>query len=335
MAKAAEAESCGASSTDALDITSTTVSSWPIRVRHDRELSMAKRKDREDHNAADTDSDADSQSAQSSQGAAAQHDSDRLIKALNALPTCRFQDQYISPDELTYPLAPNRSVTIDFKASADLSKEELASSFALIATTSRADYEPSSFGWHPQRKRREMLEPEMRYLLVRGTTTTTTTTADRDAGDGARQAAESVAGFLSFMLTHDSVPSAPVLYIYEIHLEARLRGSGMGAHLMRVAENIARRVALEKVMLTCFLSNENALGFYRRRGYERDECSPEDRRTRRKVVRVDYVILSKRVGGEASGSGNGMLSAIRDWTSKLAGEQVRDGKAVAQMRGWA
>ena len=274
-------------------------------------------------------------------------DSDKLIKTLNALSTCQFRDQCIPSEKLTYAAKshsaashPQKVVTIDFKASADLSKEELDSCFALIEKTSRADYEPSSFGWHPKRKRKEMRESEMRYLLVREPVNTA---KDGDVGTAVDlKGVETVAGFLSFMLTHDSVPSVPVLYLYEIHLESRLRGTGLGAHLMALAETVARKTGVEKVMLTCFVSNEKARRFYEQREFARDASSPEERRTRRKVVKVDHVILSKRVGrggGEKEGpggenGGNGLLGAVRDWTAKLAGTQVRDGKEVAQMRGW-
>ncbi|TKA67039.1 hypothetical protein B0A55_09305 [Friedmanniomyces simplex] len=62
-----------------------------------------------------------------------------------------------------------------------------------------------------------------------------------------------------------------------------------------VAEDIAQRVGVRKVMLTCFLSNAKARRFYERRGYTRDLCSPDDRKTRKRVVEVDYVIMSKAI----------------------------------------
>ena len=284
-----------------------------------------------------SDSDSDSTNSSSAQ--------DPLITTLNALPTCQFRDRYIPADVLHYTSRARhseelRTVAIDFKAASDLSKEELSSCFNLVETTSRTDYEPSSWGWHPGQKRHEMREEGMRYLLVREPVASSD--FDGPGGYGADlKGAETVAGFLSFMMTHDSSPSVPVLYIYEIHLEAGLRRSGLGAHLMGIAEDIARNTGVEKTMLTCFLSNERALGFYRGRGYGRDVCSPEDREMRRKVVKVDYVIMSKDVvrglGKEVDGkatSSSGLIATVRDWTSKLAGEQMQDGKDVAHMRGW-
>lgn len=137
----------------------------------------------------------------------------------------------------------------------------------------------------------------MRYLLLDdkiydGAARNADTDLDPDTATTPRGA---IMGFVSFMITHDSVPSVPVLYIYEIHLVETYRGKGLGKHFMTLAEDIAQRVGVEKVMLTYFLSNEKARGFYERLGYGVDECSPEDRTTRTKVVKVDYVIASKRI----------------------------------------
>jgi ribosomal protein S18 acetylase RimI-like enzyme len=97
------------------------------------------------------------------------------------------------------------------------------------------------------------------------------------------------------MITHEA--GFAVLYIYEIHLAVEARGHGLGRRFMQIAEAIARNIGpgIEKVMLTCFLSNVAAQAFYQKLGYERDECSPETRETRGKLVQPDYVILSKRL----------------------------------------
>ena len=181
-----------------------------------------------------------------------------------------------------------RDSTIDFLASSQLSAGVLGQCLRLVETTSRKDYEASSIGWHPKRKKREMREDDMRYLILFRTGT----------GDVAP-----VIGFLSFMLTHDSTPSVPVLYIYEIHLKDEAQGLGLGTHFMDLAEDIAGKVGVEKVMLTCFVSNERARGLYRRRGYSTDACSPEDRTTRGKTIKADYVIMSKPITTGAQGDG--------------------------------
>ena len=205
-----------------------------------------------------------------------------LPDCANSLSALEFQAVYLDQEWLRF-MADFGRLHLAFKTAEDLSNEERDSCFQLIESTSRCDYEPSSFGWHPTRKRREMTEREMRYILV------------RSIRKSPVEPESNPLAFLSFMLTFDSSPTVEVLYIYEIHLTASARGRGLGEHLMRMVEAVAKRTGMQKVMLTCFLSNARAQAFYARRGYERDASSPDDRVVRGRVVKADYVILSKPV----------------------------------------
>ncbi|KAK3983844.1 acyl-CoA N-acyltransferase [Cladorrhinum sp. PSN332] len=160
---------------------------------------------------------------------------------------------------------------------AKISPSDLQACFDLIAETSKHDYEKSTSGWQPDQKLKEMKSPELRYILVKDADTKT------------------VKGFASLMPTYEC--TQPVIYCYEIHLKPELQGTGMGSLLMGLLENVAGRVPpVRKVMLTCYLSNERGLKFYRKLGYERDDISPVERRLRgNKVIRPDYVIMSKVV----------------------------------------
>ncbi|KAK8103465.1 uncharacterized protein PG998_010498 [Apiospora kogelbergensis] len=161
-----------------------------------------------------------------------------------------------------------------------LGEADLAACYALVEETSRADYEGSAAGWKPAQKRAEMRSPELRYLLVR-------------RGDEIR-------GFTSLMPTYEE--GQAVVYCYEIHLKPELQGTGLGRQLLEYHEQVARHTpTVDKVMLTCFLSNEGALAFYRKLGFEKDDISPEPRRLRfGKVFVPDYVIMSKAVVNEAA-----------------------------------
>jgi ribosomal protein S18 acetylase RimI-like enzyme len=215
-----------------------------------------------------------------------------LVESINALSMEDFHSRFVDENILEYQSTRAES-TSDFQISlvaADwLAPGEYNAAFNLIEGTSRADYESSTFGWHPRRKRKEMLGPDMKYLLVRRKGTEPKIERTKDRGD----VDTSILGFLSFMVDYDSSPPVPVLYIYEIHLAESLRGLGLGNHLMHVADLLAQRIDLAKVMLTCFLCNKKAYRFYADHGFLKDTCSPEDRKTRNKVVAVDYVILSK------------------------------------------
>jgi ribosomal protein S18 acetylase RimI-like enzyme len=72
----------------------------------------------------------------------------------------------------------------------------------------------------------------------------------------------------------------------------------MGFH-----ETIATNLPpITKVMLTCFLSNQRALDFYRKMGFEKDSISPGTRKLRSgKTFTPDYVIMSKAVRPQGSG----------------------------------
>lgn len=208
----------------------------------------------------------------------------QLIKSANALDVETFERRFVDPQLMRVA---DHEITL--RSPADIREHaELSSAFQLIASSSADHYKHSSIGWHPIRKRREMRQEEMKYLFV--------TIAPEFP---------TVLGFLSFMLTHDSTPCVPVLYIYEIHVDINHRELGMGGRFMAIAEDIARKAGVEKVMLTCFLYNVRARKFYAKMGYVVDESSPRDRVTRKKTVRVDHVILSKCLRSDAiAGSGH-------------------------------
>ncbi|SMR52573.1 unnamed protein product [Zymoseptoria tritici ST99CH_3D1] len=206
-----------------------------------------------------------------------------VVEEANQLSFLEFKEQYwISDREKDAMMGERFATDMELFFAGDMKPEQLEECLKLVETTSRPDYENSSWGWHANRKRKEMKEKEMRYVIL----------WQRPVREGQPS---TMLGFLSFMLTHDSTPAVPVLYVYEIHLAKIARRRGLGYALMNVARGIASKVGVEKVMLTCFLSNTAALEFYRNLGFKKDVCSPEDRRTRNKVVKTDYMIMSEDV----------------------------------------
>ncbi|KAI1772579.1 acyl-CoA N-acyltransferase [Hypoxylon cercidicola] len=159
----------------------------------------------------------------------------------------------------------------------NMSAEDLEACFRLVEETSRADYESSSGGWNPGKKLTEMKSPELRYITV-------------------KDAAGSIRGFTSLVPTYEG--GEPVVYCYEIHLRPELQGTGLGKTLMGFLESVAVNTPpVKKVMLTCFLSNQRALSFYKKSGFEKDEISPEPRKLRSgKEFIPDYMIMSKAIG---------------------------------------
>ncbi|KAL2133226.1 hypothetical protein VTI74DRAFT_2691 [Chaetomium olivicolor] len=167
--------------------------------------------------------------------------------------------------------------TISLMSSGNLREDELTACLDLIEQTSRKDYENSSWKWHPDKKFKEMKSPELRYILVR------------------EEETQIIRGFTSLMPTYEE--GIPVIYCYEIHLHPDLQGTGLGSLLMSFHSTIATNLPpVTKVMLTCFLSNQRGLKFYRKLGFDTDEISPVPRKLRfGKIFNPDYVILSKVV----------------------------------------
>lgn len=75
------------------------------------------------------------------------------------------------------------------------------------------------------------------------------------------------------------------MYIYEIQIEGKAQGRGLGKSLMHMVEVIAERLGLYGVMLTVFNQNIAARKMYSAMGYSTDESSPG--------LESGYQILSK------------------------------------------
>ncbi|KAI0160786.1 acyl-CoA N-acyltransferase [Xylariaceae sp. FL1272] len=199
----------------------------------------------------------------------------------------------------TYSLSLNRSDI--------MSEKDMNTCYDLIEETSRADYEASTTGWDEDKKRVEMKSVGLRYILVKDTGVGENggdNGGDREEkmndGDGGEG---TVKGFCSFMPTYEE--GEAVVYCYEIHLGTELRGTGLGKLLLSYLDNVAIYTPpIEKVMLTCFLSNQIAYNFYQGNGFVIDPISPEPRKLRfGKEFRPDYAILSKVVQRGDAGVG--------------------------------
>ncbi|KAI0400762.1 acyl-CoA N-acyltransferase [Xylaria palmicola] len=213
------------------------------------------------------------------------------IDEVNQKSDDQFVKDHLRPSDLswtswTHP-ASRATYSLALAGAGRLSGADLDACYRLVEETSRADYEASTTGWRPAKKRAEMRSADLRYVLVRDA-----------AGEGA-----AVRGFASLMPTYEE--GEPVLYCYEIHLRPELQGTGLGRSLMALLESTAAHTPpIQKVMLTCFLSNAKALGFYESLGFAPDAISPVPRRLRygRKFV-PDYVIMSKTVESRAGPPG--------------------------------
>lgn len=202
------------------------------------------------------------------------------IDRVNEKSDDQFITEHLCPSDPSWTLWTHPSTNVHYSlaliGAGRLGRADLDACYNLIEETSRADYESSTTGWTPAKKIVEMESPELRYILV------------RDPGGVVR-------GFTSLMPTYEE--GEPVVYCYEIHLKPELRRTGMGRLLMSFLESVvAHTPPINKVMLTCFLSNQKALAFYKSLGFSEDPISPVPRKLRygREFV-PDFVIMSKAV----------------------------------------
>ncbi|XP_065681784.1 N-alpha-acetyltransferase 40 isoform X2 [Hydra vulgaris] len=117
----------------------------------------------------------------------------------------------------------------------------------------RNGYQLSSWGWSEKKKREEMQEHNARYLLVK----------DHE---------ENFLGMAHFRFDVDN--DIEVLYCYEIQLDDRIRGKGVGKFLMQILELIAIKNKMKKIVLTVFKDNLKGKHFFEKLKYTSDETSP-------------------------------------------------------------
>ncbi|EAW10288.1 N-terminal L-serine N(alpha)-acetyltransferase NAT4 [Aspergillus clavatus NRRL 1] len=229
-----------------------------------------------------------------------------LVERTNALSIEEFISRYIPTEPLKHTLIwrpkenhdqankekPQTEMhcIIDVFSASTIPTEEFDTCFNLIKETSEDAYRASSWGWFPQRKRKEMRLPDMKYLIERrsqeGPPEITTE-------DGLSFPRGEILAFLSFMVTYED--GKEVIYCYELHVAPKAQRQGLGLRLMTLLESIGNKVGLEAAMLSCFRSNQGALRFYESIGYREDESSPRPTRLRRGEVQPDYYILSKQL----------------------------------------
>ncbi|WJX71977.1 N-terminal L-serine N(alpha)-acetyltransferase NatD [Trifolium repens] len=114
-------------------------------------------------------------------------------------------------------------------------------------------------------KRREMVDPEARYIFVHEVVNSnaddmTTVLTEEDTSTSRQEDSGPLVGFVHyrFVLEED----VPVLYVYELQLESRVQGKGLGKFLMEFIELIAQKNCMGAVMLTVQKANLSAMSFY-------------------------------------------------------------------------
>lgn len=213
------------------------------------------------------------------------------IREVNRLSIEDFRKRYVD-ENLSDRL--RNCWNVRFETSSSLDSDDLAQCFQLVQKTSASSYKASSRGWHPDHKKLEMRDVDMKYLLVRARPSSATI-SHRECALSENETKMPIIGFLSFMVTVED--EIPVVYCYEVHVDESMRNQGLGWELMRTMEAVGRAAHQKKAMLTVFTANQQAIGFYRALGYEiyDEEPMPPKRRLRGRSVmqpRPSYVIMA-------------------------------------------
>ena len=224
----------------------------------------------------------------------------KLVETINSLDYTTYKSRFLKSNDLTaasrgISVCIDRTVQIEFLFPELLKDNDghiIDACFALIQNSSAAAYKSSEMKWSPSNKRKEMVLPDMRYLIISEENSASTPCTDECSRDAETTTRPVVLGFISFMITYED--GYEVLYVYEVHLSENLRGQGVGTVLMDIVEEIGRSAGVEKCMLTVFRSNRGAVRWYERRGYILDDFSPGPRTLRNGMLKQPtYLILSK------------------------------------------
>lgn len=201
-----------------------------------------------------------------------------IIEDANRIPLETLRSDYLFPGRtFTNFVHPHNELeyAITLETSASISPTDMKACFRLVQETSAEYYRSSSGKWTPSNKKNEMRLPDLRYLLVKRVSPIETNVTHQEhfesigkptTCDDVIKVQENgrdkspVEAFLSFMFTYED--GCEVVYCYEIHLSASLRGCGLGSRLMSLMETAGRSIGVEKTMLTVFLANQEALRFY-------------------------------------------------------------------------
>ncbi|GFQ04048.1 N-alpha-acetyltransferase 40 [Phtheirospermum japonicum] len=124
-------------------------------------------------------------------------------------------------------------------------------------------------------KRREMVSEEAHYIFVHEISNENAASVVSKLKDEGRLCSSvgPIVGFVHYRFTLEE--EVPVVYVYELQLEPRVQGKGLGKFLMQLIELIACENRMGAVVLTVQRANLLAMDFYiGKLGYTISAISP-------------------------------------------------------------
>ncbi|XP_061721455.1 N-alpha-acetyltransferase 40 [Cydia pomonella] len=135
----------------------------------------------------------------------------------------------------------------------DLDKNVLDWTIDLTERNMKKLYETCAWGWNKEKKVEEMMDESAWYLI-------------------AKENSGTLLAFSHFRFDMDF--GIPVVYCYEVQVEAEGRRRGLGQRVLSVLEKLALATRMRCVRLTALTHNPAASAFFRACGYVLDETSP-------------------------------------------------------------
>lgn len=135
----------------------------------------------------------------------------------------------------------------------DLDKNVLDWAIDLTERNMKKLYETCAWGWNKEKKVEEMMDESAWYLI-------------------AKENSGTLLAFSHFRFDMDF--GIPVVYCYEVQVEAEGRRRGLGQRVLSVLEKLALATRMRCVRLTALTHNPAASAFFRACGYVLDETSP-------------------------------------------------------------
>jgi len=156
---------------------------------------------------------------------------------------------------------------MEFYPGSALSNELLEDLLALTRDNMKAMYDGSgsaAWAWNDSRKRGELRNDRMRWILLRSKTL--------PGIDTPESGSKGIVGFMAFRFVAEA--GIPLAYLHELQLSKSVQRMGYGQRLTAQLERIARNCSMQLIMLTVFSSNVTAMKFYEKLGFSIDEASP-------------------------------------------------------------
>lgn len=172
------------------------------------------------------------------------------------------------------------SYQVDYFKSSDLSDDQMNWLLDLTERNIKDYYNQCSWGWSESAKKKELKEKNALFLIIK----------EKDSGK--------LIGFTHFRFDWDYDQPKGVVYCYELQIEEKYQGKGIGSFLMELLRLLAVYYKFPKVILTCLKHNKQAIKFYQEKHkFIIDSASPS------KFNKNEcYEILSLKVNLNNSGN---------------------------------